>query len=116
MIDDIALNFENFQKWDRAEDPNYISLRSPKCDTEGKCIGGWPPKLGQKVSAMLKYRNGFKNEWQNVRAFEIQGAVKELCPQGFKFKRGTRKPGDPECVVRYKFSKRELYSDLMYQR
>lgn len=81
----------SFEQWDRATDPKY---GSDKC-----CVGGWPPKLGLEKNRILKYQKAFKNEWQNVRAFVIEGAVANLCKTGFKFKKGTRKSGDPECVV-----------------
>ena len=66
------------------------------------CKGGWPPKLGRHYNDILKNRAAFKNEWQNIRAFTFDGAVKNLCPPGYKFKKGTREPGDPECVVNAK--------------
>ena len=83
-----------FEKWDRVGDSKYAPYVSDKC-----CKGGWPPKLGFATNEILKWRKAFKNEWQNVRAFRIEGAVKNLCPTGFKYKRGTRQAGDPACVV-----------------
>ena len=83
-----------FEKWDRVGDPEWAPYVSDKC-----CLGGWPPKLGFETNEVLKWRKAFKNEWQNVRAFQIEGAVSELCPAGFKFHQGTRKADDPACVV-----------------
>jgi hypothetical protein len=86
-----------FYKWDRVGDPKYSAYVNDKC-----CMGGWPPKLGHKYNEILKYRAAFMNEWQNIRAFAVEGAVKDLCPSGYKFKKGSRKSGDPACVVSVK--------------
>ncbi len=83
-----------FYKWDRVGNPSYAAYINDKC-----CQGGWPPKLGFHYNELLKWRAGFKNEWQNIRAFSIEGAVTSLCPSGYKFQRGSRKAGDPACVV-----------------
>jgi len=99
-----------FEYWDRANDcegqlggdckePNMFeewrkAYVSTKC-----CKGGWPPQLGYENNRYLKVRNIYFNEWQNVRAFVIEGAVKNLCPTGFTYKKGSRQAGDPECVV-----------------
>ena len=83
-----------FEQWDRLTNPQFQNSVSDKC-----CNGGWPPQLGKSQNARLTYRAGFKNEWQNIRAFNIEGAVKNLCLPGFKFKRGTKVPGDPTCIV-----------------
>jgi len=83
-----------FAHWDRATDAGYATTASDKC-----CTGGWPPQLGQSENARLKFRADFQNEWRNIRAFKIEGAVKDLCMPGFKFARGTKEAGDPSCVV-----------------
>jgi len=93
-----------FDDWDVSDDcegqcPGKYAQKRKDYVKDKCCKGGWPPQLGFEINRYLKYRNAFKNEWQNVRAFVIEGAVKNLCPDGFKFKQGTRKAGDPECVV-----------------
>ena len=93
-----------FDDWDVSDDcegqcPGKYAQKRKDYVKDKCCKGGWPPQLGFEINRYLKYRNAFKNEWQNVRAFVIEGAVQNLCPDGFKFKQGTRKAGDPECVV-----------------
>ena len=93
-----------FYKWDKTDDPSYTKYYvKDKC-----CRGGWPPQLGFENNRHLKFRNSFFNEWQNVRAFTVSGAVTNLCPEGFKFKKGSRKSGDPACVV----SARQTYTPV----
>jgi len=93
-----------FYKWDRSDDcegacpGKYESYRKSYVSTRC-CKGGSDKWLGYENNKYLKFRNAFFNEWQNVRAFTIDGAVKNLCPPGFKFKKGSRKAGDPACVV-----------------
>jgi len=53
--------------------------------------------LGKEKNTRLKFRTAFKNEWQNIRAFVVEGAVSNLCPAGFKFVKGSRQSGDPVC-------------------
>ena len=65
-----------FDRWDRTfENP----IASNKC-----CKGGWPPRLGKVENARLKYRTMFFDEWQNVRAFQIDAIhyEEDLCPPG----------------------------------
>ena len=102
-----------FDEWNKADDcegtcPGFFESERQAYVSKKCCRGGWPPQLGYEINRYLKYRNGFKNEWQNVRAFVIEGAVKNLCPDGFKFKQGTRKAGDPACVV----SARKTYTPV----
>ena len=56
-----------FKNWDRVGNPDYEAYVSDKC-----CQGGWPPKLGKETNDVLKWRAGFKNEWQNIRAFVFE--------------------------------------------
>ena len=84
----------DFYRWDKSDLPRDQNGVNDKC-----CHGGWPPQLGYENNRFLKFRNAFFNEWQNVRAFAIEGSVKELCPTGYKFKQGTREAGDPACIV-----------------
>ena len=93
-----------FEDWDVSDDcegqcPGQYEQKRKDYVKNTCCRGGWPPALGFEINRYLKYRNGYKNEWQNVRAFVIEGAVKNLCPPGFTFVRGSRQPGDPACVV-----------------
>ena len=99
-----------FEYWDRADDcegqlggdckePNMFEEWRKTYVSTTCCKGGWPPKLGYENNRYLKVRNSYFNEWQNVRAFVIEGAVKNLCPKGFTFKKGSRPAGDPDCVV-----------------
>jgi hypothetical protein len=93
-----------FDEWNKADDcegtcPGFFESERQAYVSKKCCRGGWPPQLGYEINRYLKYRNGFKNEWQNVRAFVIEGAVKNLCPTGFTYKKGSRQAGDPECVV-----------------
>jgi len=61
------LRYENkfMWEWDYAEDPARIAAAGTAC-----CVGGWPPKLGA-YNPTARYRQDFKNEWQNVRAYEF---------------------------------------------
>ena len=86
-----------FEKWDWAEMPDKSSQISDRC-----CKGGFPPQRGRKENELLEFRAGYKNEWQNIRAFVIEPSVSNLCPPGYKFKKGALKSGGPvhpSCVV-----------------
>ena len=68
-----------FDKWDLATDP----VRSkPPYVSDTCCRGGWPPRLGAETNAVLKYQKMYGEEWENVRAFQIEEVEEHLCPIG----------------------------------
>ena len=68
-----------FDKWDLATDP--VQSKPPYV-SDTCCRGGWPPRLGTETNAVLKYQKMYGEEWENVRAFEIEEVQEHLCPIG----------------------------------
>ena len=82
-----------YELWDKADDPTSwaaLNVDATKC-----CVGGWPPKLGA-YTPVAKLRQGFKNEWQNVRAFAAAPAPNPCAPP-LAYICGSKPATDPAC-------------------